>query len=301
MLKYIEFKDRRYSMKGIILAAGAGTRLYPLTKSVNKQLLPIYNKPMIYYPLSILMEIGIKDIILITSEREQENFKNLLGDGSQFGINMNYAIQYVPRGISDAFIIAEDFIGNDSSVLILGDNVFYGKELLDNLQQAKNNLETGFSTIFGYKVTDPQRFGVVEFNDKKEVLSLEEKPENPKSNYAATGLYFYTPGATRNAKTLKPSARGEIEITDLNKIYLNQGRLKCELMDDSINWIDTGTYESLLEAAIKIKEYELTTKTQVASLEEIALRKGFISKDRLKEILENMIPSGYQKELSKLI
>lgn len=288
-------------MKGIILAAGAGTRLYPLTKSVNKQLLPIYNKPMIYYPLSILMEIGIKDIILITSEREQENFKNLLGDGSQFGINMNYAIQYVPRGISDAFIIAEDFIGNDSSVLILGDNVFYGKELLDNLQQAKNNLETGFSTIFGYKVTDPQRFGVVEFNDKKEVLSLEEKPENPKSNYAATGLYFYTPGATRNAKTLKPSARGEIEITDLNKIYLNQGRLKCELMDDSINWIDTGTYESLLEAAIKIKEYELTTKTQVASLEEIALRKGFISKDRLKEILENMIPSGYQKELSKLI
>ncbi|AIO18622.1 Glucose-1-phosphate thymidylyltransferase 1 [Candidatus Izimaplasma bacterium HR1] len=288
-------------MKGIVLAAGAGTRLYPITRSVNKQLLPIYDKPMIYYPISTLMEIGIQDILLITSEREQDNFKHLLGDGSQFGIKMNYAIQYVPKGISDAFIIAEEFIGDDESVLILGDNIFYGESLRKNLVNAKENLRNGYSTVFGYKVDDPERFGVIEFNDKQEVVSLEEKPTEPKSNYAATGLYFYTPGATNNAKTLKPSARGEIEITDLNKIYLNEGNLKCELMGTDINWIDTGTYDSMLEASIKIKAYEEGTSKKVAQLEEIALRKGYLSNDNLKEIADNMIKSGYQKQLTKLL
>lgn len=288
-------------MKGIILAAGAGTRLYPMTKSVNKQLLPIYDKPMIYYPLSILMEIGIKDIMLITSEREQKNFQNLLGDGSQFGINMNYEIQYVPKGISDAFIVAEDFIGDDESVLILGDNIFYGAELKQNLLQARENLKDGNCTVFGYHVNDPERFGVIGFNQNKEVVSIEEKPQNPQSNYAATGLYFYTPGAPKNAKTLTPSARGEIEITDLNKIYLNQGTLKCELMAQTIEWIDTGTYDSLLEASNKVKEYEQATNSKVGCLEEIALRNGFITKEELATTLETMINSGYKDYLKKLV
>ncbi len=288
-------------MKGIVLAAGAGTRLYPITKSVNKQLLPIYDKPMIYYPISILMEIGITDILLITSDKEQYNFKNLLGDGSQFGIKMNYEIQYVPRGISDAFIIAEEFIGNDDSVLILGDNIFYGDSLKGNLERACENLRNGYCTVFGYEVNNPKRFGVIEFDKDNQVLSIEEKPNNPKSNFVATGLYFYTPGATNYAKTLEPSARGELEITDLNKIYLEKGKLKSELLGKDIEWIDTGTYESMLHASVKIKEYEELSNKKVAQLEEIALRKKFICRDTLRDITDNMIKSGYQRQLIKLI
>ena len=288
-------------MKGIILAAGAGTRLYPITKSVNKQLLPIYDKPMIYYPLSVLMEIGIKDILLITSESEQSNFKKLLGDGSHLGINMNYAIQYVPKGISDAFIIAEDFIGQDESVLILGDNVYFGAGFEDKLSRAKENLKNGRCTVFGYEVPDPERFGVVEFDNNLEVISIEEKPSNPKSNYCATGLYFYTPGATKNAKELKPSARGELEITDLCKIYLDEGNLSCELLPSTFNWVDTGTYDSLVDASVLVKNYEKENNIKVACLEEIALRKGFLTKEELIEITKDMINSGYKDHILKLI
>lgn len=288
-------------MKGIILAAGSGARLYPITKSVNKQLLPIYDKPMIYYPLGVLMEIGIQEVLLITSEKEQSNFKQLLGDGSQFGITIKYEIQYVPKGISDAFIIAEKFIGDGASVLILGDNIYYGDSLKKNLAQATKNLSEGYSTVFGYLVDDPERFGVIEFGEDKKVLSLEEKPSNPKSNYAATGLYFYTPGATKNAKTLTPSARGELEITDLNKIYLNNDTLRCELMDQSIGWIDTGTYDSLLEASCLIRDFEKQHNSKVSMPEEIAIRKGFLSKAELKVQLENMIDSGYKKHLLDLL
>jgi len=288
-------------MKGIILAAGAGTRLYPITKSVNKQLLPIYDKPMIYYPLSVLMEIGIKDILLITSESEQSNFKKLLGDGSHLGINMNYAIQYVPKGISDAFIIAEDFIGQDESVLILGDNVYFGAGFEDKLNRAKENLKNGRCTVFGYEVPDPERFGVVEFDNNLEVISIEEKPSNPKSNYCATGLYFYTPGATKNAKKLKPSARGELEITDLCKIYLDEGNLSCELLPSTFNWVDTGTYDSLVDASVLVKNYEKENNIKVACLEEIALRKGFLTEEELIEITKDMINSGYKDHILKLI
>ncbi|DAA97122.1 TPA: glucose-1-phosphate thymidylyltransferase [Candidatus Gastranaerophilales bacterium HUM_9] len=270
-------------MKGIVLAAGAGTRLYPASQPISKILLPIYDKPMIYYPLSTLMLAGIKDILIITNETDYDNFVKLLGDGSQFGINIEYRIQYVQRGIADAFIIAEDFINGEDSALILGDNIFHGHGFSTIM---KNALKTNHgATVFGYTVKDPERFGVVEFDKNKKVLSLEEKPTKPKSNYAVTGLYFYDKNVCEYAKQLKPSARGELEITDLNKIYLEKGMLNVEILGRGFAWLDTGTHDSMLQASNFVQSMELNKGVKISCLEEIAYLQGFISaKDLLKKI-----------------
>lgn len=266
-------------MKGIILAAGAGTRLYPASLPISKILLSIYDKPMIYYPLSILMLADIRDILIITNEADYDNFKKLLGDGSQFGINIQYKIQYEQRGIADAFIIAEDFVGNDDVALILGDNIFHGHGFSTLMRDAiKNN--TG-ATVFGYTVKDPERFGVVEFDENRKVLSLEEKPEHPKSDYAVTGLYFYDKNVCSYAKQLKPSARGELEITDLNKIYLEKGTLKVEILGRGFAWLDTGTHDSMLQASNFVQSMELNKGEKISCLEEIAYLHGYVSGEEI--------------------
>ncbi len=270
-------------MKGIILAAGKGTRLYPASLPISKILLPIYDKPMIYYPLSTLMLAGIKDILIITNKDSDENFKKLLKDGSQVGLNIQYKIQEVQRGIADALLLGEDFIGEDSVALILGDNIFHGfgfSTLMKNALEYNNG-----ATVFGYHVNDPERFGVVEFDENKKSISLEEKPTNPKSNYAVTGLYFYDKHVCEYAKTLKPSARGELEITDLNKIYLEKGNLNVEILGRGFAWLDTGTQDAMLEASNFVSAIERNKGEQIACIEEIALNKGFITPDKLRENL----------------
>lgn len=282
-------------MKGIILAGGAGTRLYPLTSVVCKQLLPIYDKPMIYYPLSVLMLAGIKDILIISTPDDTPKFEKLLGDGSNFGINLNYKVQPSPDGLAQAFILGEDFIGNDNVALILGDNIFYGQNFSQMLERASKQ-ENG-ATVFGYKVKDPNRFGVVEFDKNNKAISIEEKPVNPKSNYAVTGLYFYDNKVVEYAKALKPSPRGELEITDINKIYLEKGKLNVELFGRGFAWLDTGTNESLMRAAQYIETIEINQGIKVACLEEIAFHKGFMSKNTLLEIAEKYKNSDYGKYL----
>ena len=271
-------------MKGIVLAGGAGTRLFPASQPISKILLPIYDKPMIYYPLSTLMLAGIKDILIITNETDYDNFIKLLGDGSQYGLNLSYKIQYIQRGIADAFLIAEDFIENDDVALILGDNIFHGHGFSTLMKNAIRK-NTG-ATVFGYTVKDPERFGVVEFDTNQKAISLEEKPAKPKSNYAVTGLYFYDNKVCEYAKTLKPSARGELEITDLNRIYLENKQLNVEILGRGFAWLDTGTHDSMLQASVFVQTMELNKGVKISCLEEIAYNQGFITKEELLARIE---------------
>ena len=268
-------------MKGIILAGGSGTRLYPLTKVTSKQLLPVYDKPMIYYPLSVLMMAGIRDILIISTPQDLPNFEKLLGDGNRYGINLSYKEQPSPDGLAQAFIIGEDFIGNEPCAMILGDNIFYGNGLGDRLKEAVATAKQGNATLFGYYVNDPERFGVIEFDDNGKVISIEEKPKNPKSNYAATGLYFYDKDVVKYAKQVKFSERHELEITDLNKIYLKKDRLKVQLLGRGNAWLDAGTIDSLVEAANFVQIIEKRQGIQISALEEIAYNNGWIDKNKL--------------------
>ena len=288
-------------MKGIVLAGGSGTRLYPSTIGVSKQLLPIYDKPMIYYPLSVLMLAGIKDILIISTPQDLPNFKKLLKDGSQFGVTFEYKQQPSPDGLAQSFIIGEEFIGQDSVALILGDNIFYGQNFTSMLKNAVLRAqESSVATIFGYSVKDPERFGVVEFDDSGKVISLEEKPQYPKSNYAVTGLYFYDNRVIEYAKTLKPSARGELEITDLNKIYLENNDLNVELFGRGFAWLDTGTHDSLLRASSFVRTIEENQGIKIACLEEIALLNGFITKDAVLENISKYKNNEYYKYVKNL-
>ncbi|CAH0438860.1 glucose-1-phosphate thymidylyltransferase [Clostridium neonatale] len=284
--------------KGIILAGGSGTRLYPLTMVTSKQLLPIYDKPMIYYPLSTLMIAGIRDILIISTPQDLPNFERLLGDGSRYGINLSYKIQTSPDGLAQAFILGEEFIGNDSCAMILGDNIFHGNGLTKQLKKAVEN--EGRATVFGYYVEDPERFGVVEFDKDGKVISLEEKPENPKSNYAVTGLYFYDSKVCEYAKSLKPSARGELEITDLNKIYLEEGRLDVITLGRGYGWLDTGTVDSLSEASEYIKVIETRQGLKISCLEEISYKNGWIDKETLLESANAYGKSPYGQHLKNV-
>jgi len=285
-------------MKGIILAGGSGTRLYPLTKSASKQILPIYDKPMIYYPLSVLMMAGIKDILIISTPEDIDNFKRLLGDGKQLGLGFSYKVQPSPDGLAQAFILGEEFIGKDNVSLILGDNIFYGYNFSSTLSKAAE-LQEG-ATVFGYYVNDPERYGVVEFDDKGSVLSLEEKPTNPKSQYAVTGLYFYDNSVVKKAKSLTPSDRGELEITDLNKLYLKDDTLKVELLGRGMAWLDTGTHQSLLQASNFVASIEERQGLKIACIEEIAFRKKYITRDQLLKLAEPLKKSNYGKYLLKI-
>lgn len=280
-------------MKGIILAGGSGTRLYPITKGVSKQLTAVYDKPMVYYPLSVLMLAGIKDILVITTPEDHRNFKALLGNGADIGINLSYAIQPSPDGLAQAFIIGEEFIGGDDVCLVLGDNIFYGHGLTDMLAQSVKNVRNGNATVFGYYVTDPERYGVAEFDSSGKVLSIEEKPENPKSSYAVVGLYFYPNSVIEMAKNVEPSHRGELEITSLNQAYLQQGSLQVELMGRGYAWLDTGTHESLLQASNFIQTIEQRQGLKVACLEEIAYEMGYINKDQLLALAEPLKKNQY--------
>lgn len=284
-------------MKGIILAGGAGTRLYPLTMVTSKQLLPVYDKPMIYYPLSTLMLAGIKDILIISTPEDTPRFEHLLGDGSQFGVSLQYRVQPSPDGLAQAFIIGESFIGNEPCAMILGDNIFYGNHFSNMLKNAVSSSEQGKATVFGYYVTDPERFGIVEFDDDGKVLSVEEKPEHPKSNYAITGLYFYPEGVSELAKIVEPSARGELEITTLNEMYLNQGDLKVELLGRGFAWLDTGTIDSLVDAADFVRMIEARQGVKISAPEEIAYRYEWINKEKLLESAERYGKSPYGQHL----
>lgn len=282
-------------MKGIILAGGSGTRLYPLTRVTSKQLLPIYDKPMIYYPLSVLMTAGIRDILIISTPEDTPRFEELLDDGSQFGINLKYAVQPSPDGLAQAFIIGQDFIGSDSVAMILGDNIFSGHGLTKRLKEAAN-IQNG-AKVFGYYVDDPKRFGIVEFDSEGKAISIEEKPENPKSNYCVTGLYFYDNKVVEYAKNLKPSQRGELEITDINALYLDDGELEVEVLGQGFTWLDTGTHESLIEASDFVKTVEEHQHRKIACPEEIAYKNGWISKDRIMEAYELMKKNEYGRYL----
>ena len=284
-------------MKGIILGGGNGSRLYPNTSVTNKLLVPVYDKPLVFYPLSILMEAGIDDIMIISNERDQNRFKMLFGDGSAFGIHVSYGVQEVPTGIVSAFLIGADFIGNDPCALVLGDNIFYGEKFNASLPNALKRAEDGLATLYGYEVDDPERFGVVELDDDNNALSIEEKPKNPKSNYAVTGLYFYPNDVVSMAKQVKPSARGEYEITDLNNLYLKQGRVKVEKMGKETLWLDAGTFDSLLEASIAIKDAE--KKEPIAFPELIAYRKGWLAKEKAKERGNLMAKNSYGSTILK--
>ena len=285
-------------MKGIILAGGSGTRLYPITKGISKQLIPIYDKPMIYYPLSTLMLAGITDILVISTPEYTPLFEQLLGDGSDIGVSLTYKVQEKPNGLAEAFILGADFIGNDSVCLILGDNIYYGSGLSKLVQEAAEKIDG--ATVFGYHVNDPERFGVVDFDSNMKALSIEEKPENPKSNYAVTGLYFYDNTVVEKAKNLKPSDRGELEITDINKLYLDEGKLDVKLMGRGYAWLDTGTHDSMMEAASFIATIQKRQNLKVACLEEIAYRMGYISKEKLVELAQPMKKNDYGQYLLRL-
>jgi glucose-1-phosphate thymidylyltransferase len=285
-------------MKGIILAGGSGTRLHPLTLAVSKQLMPVYDKPMIYYPLSILMMAGINEILIITTPHDQPMFQKLLGDGKDLGCNFQYAIQEVPNGLAQAFVIGEEFIGNDKVALILGDNIFYGTGLQQLLQ---SNSNTDGGVVFAYHVSDPERYGVVEFDSNNHAISIEEKPAHPKSNYAVPGLYFYDNEVIQIAKNLKPSPRGEYEITDVNKAYLEAGRLKVGILDKGTAWLDTGTFTSLMQAGQFVQVIEERQGLKIGCIEEIAFRMGYINKDQLNKLAEPLVKSGYGKYLLNLM
>ena len=286
-------------MKGIILAGGSGTRLYPLTKVTSKQLLPIYDKPMIYYPLSVLMNAGIKDILLISTPLDTPRFEELLGDGSQFGISLSYAVQPSPDGLAQAFIIGESFVGDDNVAMILGDNIFHGHGFTKRLRRAAE--KTSGATVFGYYVDDPERFGIVEFDESGKAISIEEKPAQPKSNYCVTGLYFYDNMVVEYAKSLKPSKRGELEITDLNRIYLENGELEVELLGQGFTWLDTGTHESLMDAGNFVRTVETHQHRKIACLEEIAYLNGWISKEKVMESYEILKKNQYGKYLKDVL
>ena len=289
-------------MKGIILAGGSGTRLYPLTKSVSKQLLPVYDKPMIYYPLSILMLAGIKEVLIISTPEDLPRFENLLGNGSDIGMNFKYKSQSSPEGIAQALIIGEEFIGSDCVALILGDNIFYGQGLTDFLLEGVSSVsDDNIATIFGYHVNNPSRYGVVEFNDSNQAISIEEKPQKPKSSYAVTGLYFYPNDVVRKALTVIPSQRGELEITEVNQMYLNEDRLKVQLLGRGYAWLDTGTHEDLLEASLFIETIEKRQGLKVACIEEIAFEQGFISKEKLLTLANSLKNNQYGQYLLRLI
>lgn len=287
-------------MKGIILAGGAGTRLYPLTMVTSKQLLPVYDKPMIYYPLSTLMLAGIRDILVISTPTDTPRFQQLLGDGSQFGISLQYAVQPSPDGLAQAFLIGEDFIGGEPCAMVLGDNIFYGNGFSAMLREAVANAENGLATIFGYFVNDPERFGIVEFDPNGKVLSVEEKPKKPKSNYCITGLYFYDKRVCEMAKQVKPSARGELEITTLNDMYLQDGSLRAKIMGRGFAWLDTGTMDTLIEAGSFVQMIERRQSIKIAALEEIAYHKGWISKEKLLESAERYGKSPYGEHLKRV-
>ena len=289
-------------MKGIILAGGSGTRLYPLTTVTSKPLLPIYDKPMIYYPLSVLMNAGIRDILIISTPQDTPRFQELLKDGSQFGIHLSYAVQPSPDGLAQAFIIGADFIGDDSVAMVLGDNIFAGHGLKKRLEAAVKKAEAGNgATVFGYYVDDPERFGIVEFDSEGKAISIEEKPEHPKSNYCVTGLYFYDNKVVEYAKSLKPSARGELEITDLNRVYLEKGNLNVELLGQGFTWLDTGTHESLVDATNFVKTVETHQHRKIACLEEIAYLNGWISKEEVLEVYEVLKKNQYGQYLKDVL
>jgi len=287
-------------MKGIILAGGAGTRLYPLTMVTSKQLLPVYDKPMIFYPLSTLMLAGIREILIISTPQDLPNFRNLLGDGSQYGLHLSYKVQPSPDGLAQAFLLGEEFIGDDTCAMILGDNIFYGAGMGKMLRDAVLKADEGLATIFGYYVSDPERFGIVEFDPNGKVLSVEEKPKNPKSNYCITGLYFYDKRVCELAKQVKPSARGELEITTLNDMYLQDGTLRAKIMGRGFAWLDTGTMDSLIEAGSFVQMIERRQSIKIAALEEIAYHKGWISKEKLLESAERYGKSPYGEHLKRV-
>ena len=288
-------------MKGIILAGGSGTRLYPITKAISKQLMPIYDKPMIYYPLSVLMQAGIKDILIITTKEDQPDFIKLLKDGSQFGINLEYIIQPSPDGLAQAFLLGEEFIGDDSCAMVLGDNVYFGNGLEEMLENAKLEADNGKATIFGYQVHDPERFGIMEIDKDHNVISVEEKPKVPKSDYAITGLYFYPKGVSEKAKLVKPSARGELEITTLNDLYLKDGVLRAELLGEGFTWFDTGTFDSMMEASTMIQLVQRNSGKIIASPDLIAYQEGFIDNNKLREAAYLMKKNSYGQYLGKYL